>query len=319
MISFIIVNYNTKYLTYNAILSIINSIEDQNAYEIIIVDNDSKDGSRELFNLLHSMYNNINIIYSIDNVGFAKANNIGFKEARGEYIYLLNSDAILLTKNIQFIIKDKFNMYENLGIIATKVYYPDGKVQPNVQKFRNLFTVMFRLLNIGYIFRKYNLIKIISLLKIKNKIIEEYVDNYKYNQRDRFIDWGSGCSLIFKREIFQKLNGFDEKYFMYNEDEDICIASNKIGIKVLYTPNIEIIHYVGMSNIRRNINIRMIKEYIFGEMYYFEKHKRNDIYKVYIIYEIITFIGYLFSKRLRYIRKYYKKYLRKKISNGDCN
>jgi len=88
MISFIVVNYNTLNLTNQCIKSIIDSFDDKDTFEIILVDNNSKDGSKEFFLNLEKNLNNFKYIYLEENVGFAKANNIGFKYSKGEYIYI---------------------------------------------------------------------------------------------------------------------------------------------------------------------------------------------------------------------------------------
>ena len=306
--SFILVNYNTKQLTNQTIESIYNSFENKDNFEIILVDNASKDGSKEFFEEKAKKLKNFKYIYNNKNYGFGKANNIGFEHSKGSYIYILNSDTILHTKNIDKIIENKFNKHENLGVIATKVIYEDDSLQPNVQKFSSLFTITLRLLKIGEKVRNNKiLLNLFKNLPIKSKIVRTYLENFNEEKKESLIEWASGCSLIFKRNVFKELKGFDENFFMYTEDEEICYRVHQLGYKILYTPDIVITHFEGKSNKNKSINEFLFKEKIKSEFYYYKKHFPYRFAKLKFIYEIITLLGYPFSNRLRLIRKYYKE------------
>ena len=135
MISVILVNYNTKVLTKQAVDSVINSFK-SNDYEIIIVDNASTDGSKEFFENLD--ITNYRYIYNKENLGFGRANNIGFKHSQGEYIYILNSDTLLRTKEIGAIIKTKFKKYDNSEYINSNPYITHDITLPKIKKNQNI-------------------------------------------------------------------------------------------------------------------------------------------------------------------------------------
>ena len=308
MISFILVNYNTKQLTNQTIESIYNSFDNECVFEIILVDNASTDGSKEFFVNKESEYSNFTYIYNNKNNGFGKANNIGFKYAKEDYIYILNSDTILHTKNIDNLIKEKFNKYKNLGVIATKVVYEDGSLQPNVQRFSSLFAILLRLLKLGAFVRNNKIIlNLFRVLPFKPKIIKAYLANFDKEREESFIEWASGCSLIFKKEVFKQLGGFDDNFFMYTEDEEICYRVHKIEYEILYTPDILITHFEGKSNTNKKINEFLLKEKIRSEFYYFKTHFPDNYNKLKAIYSIITLLGYPFSQRLRLVRKNFKE------------
>ena len=308
MLTYILINYNTKQLTNQAIESIYNFFDNQNNFEVILVDNASTDGSKKFFENKEKGLKNFKYIYNNENYGFGKANNIGFQYSKGDYIYILNSDTILPTKNIDKIIKEKFNKYKNLGVVATKVIYEDGSLQPNVQKFSNLLSITLRLLKIGEKIRNNQLLlNFFKILPYKPEVVKSYLENFDKERKESFIEWASGCSLIFKRDVYKKLGGFDENFFMYTEDEEICYRVHKLGYKILYTPDITVIHFEGKSNINKKINEFLLKEKIKSEFYYYKKHFPDKYNRLRIIYKIITFLGYPFSERLRLIRKYYKE------------
>jgi len=305
MISIILVNYNTKQLTYEAIQSISFS---NSQCQVILVDNASTDGSKEFFEKKEEELKNFKYIYNDQNYGFGKANNIGFKYAKGDYIYILNSDTILNTKNIGKIINGKFNKYKNLGVIATRVIYKDSSLQPNVQKFSSLLSITLRLLKIGEKVRNSKiLLNFFKILPVKPKIIKAYLENFNKEREEGFIEWASGCSLIFKRELFEKLGGFDENFFMYTEDEEICYRVHQLGYKILHTPNIVVTHFEGKSNTNKSINEFLLKEKIKSEFYYYKKHFPEKYNRLRIIYRIITFLGAPFSTRLKLIREKFKE------------
>jgi GT2 family glycosyltransferase len=301
MISVILVNYNTKVLTKQAVDSVINSFK-SNDYEIIIVDNASTDGSKEFFENLD--ITNYRYIYNKENLGFGRANNIGFKHSQGEYIYILNSDTLLRTKEIGAIIKTKFKKYDNLGVIATKVQYKDGAPQANVQKFTDLKIVFLRLLKVGQFIRNNKILLYFFIyFPVKPNFIKTYLDNFNKDRKEEFIQWASGCSLIVKREVYEILGGFDKNFFMYTEDEELCYRVKKSGYKILYTPDILITHFEGESNTNKNINEFLLKTKVESEFYYFKKHFPQKINKLKFIYLTISTFGYLFSKKFRVINK----------------
>jgi len=301
MISYITVNYNNKQDTLNLIESIENK-NNKNEFEIIVVDNNSTDGSKNIFEELENDKIFLNYIYCDNNHGFGKANNIGFKKAKGEYIYIINNDVLLHTNNIEAIIKEKFK--NNIGVITNKVIYEDGSSQTNVQNFSNLKTVFLRLLKVGqYIRNNDSLLNFLMWVPIKPDFIRTYLNNFNKENKEELIQWASGCSLIFKREVYTNLEGFDENFFMYTEDEEICYRVHKLGYTILYTPDILITHFEGNSNSNNRINEFLTKTKVQSEFYYYEKHFIGKLKKLKTIYWLVSIFGYLFSKRLRIIHK----------------
>lgn len=301
MLSFIIVNFNSKEITYQSLLSIIQNDKNQN-FEIILVDNASVDGSKEFFENL--VIQNFKYIYNHENLGFGKANNIGFKYSSGEYIYILNNDTLLHTQNTENIVLEKFRKYDNVGILATKVQYEDGTLQPNVQNFTSLKVVLLRLLRVGQLVRNNKLLlQFFIWLPIKPNFIKVYLDNFNKERNEQLVDWASGCSLIFKREVYEKLGGFDESFFMYTEDEELCFRVHKLGYKILYTPDILITHFEGKSNTNKSINAFLVKTKVESEFLYFKKHFANKVVYLKLIYFLISTLAFPFSEKFRIINK----------------
>jgi len=238
--SFIIVNYNTAQLTSDCLQSIFKYCPNNN-YEIIVVDNASQDNSPEI--LKNKFGNKIKIITNPDNRGFAQANNQGATVAQGEYLFFLNSDT-LLTNNILPEIKKIFSNRQNIGILAPMLLTSDQKPQTGAHgNFPSLKQILSN-----------------KLLPFK-----------KSNEKKEILptDWVSGAALIIRKNLFDKINGWDEHFFMYFEDADLCWRVQKIGFSTAVVPTISLIHLGGQS-LSKNQERR--KLYYISQNYFFHKH-----------------------------------------------
>ncbi|EOE4739448.1 glycosyltransferase family 2 protein [Vibrio vulnificus] len=250
--SFIIVNYNTGSLTKDYIehlFAVLRKLVNHSkaSFEIIIVDNNSADNSKDLLSSLKSESRiEYKYIYLNENLGFGKANNIGFESSTGKYIYILNNDAKLICFDD---LRDIDSVFEtDVGLVGTKVVYPSGAPQPSFQDFSRMSTIYLKYINAG---RMYKYISKSSLLSSLVKIIfRTYSDSHNKDSSNitREVDWCSACSILVKRDVFKKVDGFDGSYFMYSEDEDLCFRIREAGYKIVYNPKIIVEHLVGASS-----------------------------------------------------------------------
>lgn len=229
-LSIIIVNYNGEKYLSNCLNSIYDNCSSLD-FEIIIIDNNSKDNS---VSFLKENYPEVNLIESKENLGFAKGNNIAVREAKSENILLLNNDTILLNHLKPTL--DLINKEEN-GAIGIKMLNEDKKYIISVGKFP----------------KPYQLIK----LSFLNEKREEFINN-NFKEKPYFVDWITGAFLLTKKSLWEKVNGLDEDYFMYVEDVDFCKKITNEGKKILFLPNLSFIHYVGFNPKRE---VRLIKGY----------------------------------------------------------
>ena len=217
-LSIIIVTWNTAKITQKCVQTINKFL---NNPEIIIVDNGSKDNTVEL--LLKEK--NVKIIKNNANLGFSKANNIGFKQASNEYILFMNSDIELIDDSINDLFK-YFKNKDNIGIIGPKFLNPDLTVQASVfpkQSALNAFKEFY--------------------LKQKNSY-SKYIPNTEKPIKVWAI---SGGCILTRKSFFESIGGWNEKYFFYFEDMDLCRKINKIGKDVIFFPKCQIIHRHGAS------------------------------------------------------------------------
>lgn len=223
-ISIIIVNYKTKKLVVDCFESI-KKEGSRISWEVIVVDNGSNDGSREVFEKIKNEHKNFHIILNKENLGYGKANNQGIKIAKGKYILLLNSDTLVnkgsLGKMIDFAKKNP-----DAGVVGSKLYNLDGSIQPSCFNFPT----------------------------IKNAVLEYWLGKRglfgKYlpeGKKAVTVDAVVGAAFLITPEARKRAGLLDERYWAYFEDIDYCRQVWKKGLKVYYLPSSEIIHYHGVS------------------------------------------------------------------------
>lgn len=209
------------------------------AYEIIIVNNDN-DPLKISFN------NNpcIKIINTLINKGFANACNLGAQESTGEVLFFLNADTELLTANIESAVQ-KLND-PLIGIVAPRLLMPNGKNQA---------------WSAGYDITLWDIIKN-NFGCIKSKHLWETTMPVD-------VDWVSGAAFAISKNFFTECNGFDEKFFMYFEDVDLCKRVRKLNKKIMLLPEMRVLHIGGQSQ----SNTQKQKfHYYESQDYYFKKH-----------------------------------------------
>jgi GT2 family glycosyltransferase len=225
-LSIIIVTHNSANVIEECLVSILNNLVNI-VYEIIVVDNNSTDKTLEI--LSNFEYNRFTIVKNKQNVGFAKANNLGFRKATGEFILILNPDVIFDKKTDIKILINELDKNENVAIVAPKLIYENGLLQESARSFPNPLVLFIRGFNLGKFFNRYEF--------YKNYFLSDSNDNYP-----REVDWVIGAFILIKKNLLIKVNYFDEKFFMYYEDADLCLRLLRNGYKTLYFPAITVTH-----------------------------------------------------------------------------
>jgi len=235
-ISIIIINYNTYELTCKCLESLYQ-YNDGFSYEIILVDNASIECDANLFK---EKFPEINLIISERNLGFAGGNNLGIQQANGNFILLLNSDTELIENSILMCL-NKVNGDKKIGVLSTKLIFPDGKHQPAAQRFPSI---------------KYKLIELFRIQKLlsKNKAGKLLLGAFFDHNENAEADWVWGAFFLFRKEILSLLPNqkLDDIYFMYWEDVQWCMDIKKLGYKIYYFAETKIIHKMGGSAGKKN-------------------------------------------------------------------
>ncbi len=278
-LSIIIVNYNVKEFLQNLIDSIYKAAKNY-SFEIIIVDNCSTDGSQDY---IQNKFPDVNLILNQKNLGFSKANNIGLKQAKGKYLLLLNPDTLLSEDTISTML-NFFSNTPDAGLAGCKILNPDGTLQLACRRsFPGPWTSFCKVTGLSNLFPKSRLFARYNLTFLdENKTYE--------------VDAISGSFMMMKREVYEKIGGFDEQFFMYGEDLDLCYRVQSGGYKVYYVHNAQIIHYKGESTKRSSIDEAKV---FYDAMHLFvRKHLSSSF-----IIEIILQSAILIRRALAFIGK----------------
>jgi hypothetical protein len=221
MISIIIVNYNSEKHLSKCIESIINSDINNIKIEVIIINNNCHHGNLSKIN--QSL--NIREIDIGNNIGYSKAINIGIGESIYPTIITMNPDVVINTDSIPNMY-NYFNNNNNIGVLGCKVLNTDKSFQlSSRRKFPALRVI------IPYLF-KFHYLGFTNSYNYMNLCIDKI----------HFVDSVSGAFMMFSKKVYNLVEGFDERFFLYFEDTDFCIKANKIGYNIIYYPDAEIIH-----------------------------------------------------------------------------
>lgn len=222
-LSIIIVNHNhNKYLKKN-ILSIISKTKSIN-FEIIIINNTISDN----INYLKNLYNNLIIINNEESLGYSKNNNIGIDISKGKYIAVLNPDTYL-HNNVFFTLINYLDSDEKIAICGPKILNYDGSLQYTCRKFPSLIsTILFRT-------------PIRFFIKNNNYRKSHLMMDFSHEESLK-VDWMLGACLLFKKSFINEIGLFDENFFLYCEDIDLCFRTKKIGLECHYVPQAILYH-----------------------------------------------------------------------------
>lgn len=224
----IVLSYNTKDITNECLTRLKKAAEYckkklKNNIEVIVVENASDDGSLEMIKTKHTW---VRLIASPINTGFSGGNNLAMKQAKYDFILLLNSDAYVendtLFKSLNY-----FKDNPKADLIGAQLHFANGALQPSA----------------GYLPTPLNTIYWISglsILGLDPKPI--HPRNLEFYKTERQVDWVMGAFFMFKRKVYQTTRGFDESIFMYGEEVEWCKRIKDKGFKMFYVPGIAIIH-----------------------------------------------------------------------------
>lgn len=259
-LSIIIVNWNAEQLLVNCLKSIYDNTSSVK-YEIIIVDNNSKDNSCVRIKKEFSHKDNLLLIENQDNKGFAHANNQAIKIARGKAVLLLNPDTIINGDVIGKVYKCLADD-DQLGVAGCKVLNPDGTLQLACRRMApKPKDAFFKLFGVSKLFRN-------------NKNLSRY--NLTHVSEEEFleVDSVSGCFLMMKKEVIDKIGLLDETYFMYGEEMDWCMRAKKAGYVVKYCPVGTIIHFKGESS--KQLGVKATYEFYRAMLIFYNKYNKED-------------------------------------------
>lgn len=255
-LSVIIVNYNVRPFLENALASLYRAIKGIDG-EILVVDNASDDGSVEM---VRSKFSRVQLIVNQKNSGFAAANNPALKQAKGEYILLINPDTVVQEDTLQTMVSF-FEENHDVGLAGCKILNPDGSLQLACRRsFPTPWVAFTKIMGLSTLFPK-------------TKLFGKYNLTYLNPDETYEVDAVSGSFMFLRRSVYEQVGGLDEQFFMYGEDLDWCYRIQHAGWKILYVHSTKIIHYKGESAKRSDID--ELKLFYDAMHLFVRKHMRN--------------------------------------------
>lgn len=272
-LSVIILNYKDEKLTKKCVDYLIKAIDKAHiTTEIIIIDNSGQETYTKLKRTLN--YKNVKIINSNTNLGFARANNIGIKKAKGQYILLLNNDAFVtkhttIEKGIQYLQDNK-----DTAVWSPQIKGRDGKVQNTYSKFPSILEIV----NEYFFF---------------NRLHRHKTDTSQIKEVDMVI----GAFFLMNKKIIKEVGLLDEDYFFQVEDVDYCKRIKNKGYKIVYDTTETVIHIGGASQHDKWVNAPYLHK---NRILYFKKHGNR---LQYYMAKVLINLGLIYTKILLRIIK----------------
>ena len=229
-LSILVVSYNTRRETLACLRSVFAATL-ACPREVIVVDNASSDGSCEA---IDDEFPDAQLIGLRRNVGFARANNIAAKRANGDMLLLLNPDTVVTGEAVESLLRFAAR-HRDAGIWGGRTVFPDGTLNPSsCWRFMSLPSVLSQAVGLSALFRTSG---------VFNR--EAYGGWARDSMRE--VDIVTGCFLLIRRQTWEDLGGFDERFFMYAEEADLCYRARARGCRPMFTPEASIVHIGGAS------------------------------------------------------------------------
>lgn len=256
-ISIVIVNYRVK----EYILLLLDSIQKATKHlsvEIFVVDNNSEDGSVEY---LISAYKDITFIKNDENVGFAKANNQAIEKSSGTYTLLINPDTVIQEDSL-LRLKHYMDNADNIAALGFKMINPDGSfARESKRSIPDLKTGIFRASGLD---------KLLPNSTLFGRRYLGWIDENDVAE----VPVISGAGMFWKTSVLKELQGFDEAFFMYGEDDDLCYRVQNTDFSIRYFPPAKMLHFKGESE--REMSLKSLKKMNKGLAQFFAKHYKNS-------------------------------------------
>src|SRR5665213_1249328 len=281
-LSIIIVSYNVKDFLRGAIASVRRSLAASALEgEIIVVDNDSTDGSAAM---LRAEFPEVQLHALKENLGFGRANNLALRSAKGEYMLLLNPDTILGEETLRTMV-DFMRAHREAGLAGCKLLNGDGTFQLSCRRgFPTPWASFTKLFGLAGLFPN-------------SKLFARYNLTYLPVDATYEVDALGGAFMMLSRRAYEATNAFDESFFMYGEDLDLCYRAKQAGFKIFYVHSTATVHFKGESTRRSALNEVNV---FYEAMHVFVKKH----YRASFVFSLLLRFGIFIRTVIALVRKY---------------
>lgn len=265
-LSIVIVNTDTPKITNDAVTSALRTIKNVD-FEVIIVDNSS-----EACNVFSSLSERVRVVGNIKNKGFGNACNIGVQYASGECILFLNSDTILFEDTVD-VAFSYFKTKCGVGALGVRQLLENGRLDAGCKRgFPTPMSALYYFLGLSKIFPN-------------SKRFGAYQQTFVDEEDVVEVDCISGAFMLIKKSVFEQVGGFDEDFFLYGEDVDLCFRLKKAGFSNVYFGKVSFLHYKNKSG--KN-SIKVLESFYNSMKIFYDKHYKS---KYSLIVEFIVKLG----------------------------
>lgn len=284
-LSILIVNWNTRDLVVKCLNAALKNAPPFE-FELIVIDNHSSDNSADTLVKIFGSQQKIKILQSAQNLGFAKANNLAFEHASGEFILLLNSDTEVQEGALEELVR-YLERNPEVGVVGPKLLNPDGTTQASLRRFPRIWSSVMVFSGLHRFFRP------------RRYLMEDF--DY-HNEEAQEVDQVMGAALLTRRRIVSELGFLDEKFWLWYEEVDFCKRVKDAGYQVKYYPKAVVMHEGAQSFSQMNVYER--KRVVARSLcYYFQKHgSRFEVVLLEIAVPVVLFT----AKLLDYLQKVFK-------------
>ncbi|MBI4253275.1 glycosyltransferase [Candidatus Uhrbacteria bacterium] len=233
-VSFVIVSWNVRELLERCLRSIFDHSADM-PHEVIVIDNASVDGSSAM---VAEKFGQVKLIANKENRGFAAACNQGIEHSTGEYVFLLNPDSEI-TKSTVSVLTAYLDMRTDVGIVAPQIQNADGSIQQSIQRFPTPLS------QLGVLFK----IRKVAPRPLANY----YADDFDYTRDEQQVEQPDGAALLIRRSALETVGTFDERFFLWFDEVDLCKRVYDAGYKTVYLSRTHVVHHSGKSFAQKGI------------------------------------------------------------------
>ena len=234
-LALVIINYNTREDLRRCLLSAGERLGD--AFSLTVVDNGSTDGSREV---VREEFPRVALVENPGNPGYASACNAGLRATSEPYVMVLNSDVEFVEGGLEVLV-NYMEEHPEVGALGPMVLNPDGTRQMSCRRFPSMLE------NVVHGF--------LGDVWPDNPLTKSYQMKDLEGAGPREVDWVSGAAMLLRREAVEEVGGFDERYFMYVEDVDLCWRLRRAGYGVVYHPGFRLVHRVGRASSQQSVRM----------------------------------------------------------------
>lgn len=261
-VSILIVHFNTPGLLRQTLKGIFRAAPSL-AFEVIVVDNNPVCRVREV---IEREFPTVRVLVSPQNEGFGRGMNRAMKAANGRYLFVFNPDMILLSGVLEQLTAF-MDAHEDIGMVGPKLLNPDGSTQNSVYRFMEPMVIAYRR------------VPLLRLLPFAKRAVDVYLLVGEDLSQSRDVDYLLGAAMFVRRAAAQDVGGFDPKFFVYFEDQDWCRRFWLAGWRVVYHPEVSLVHYhrreTAEGGFLKQLLNPLTRIQMQSALYYYKKYKHT--------------------------------------------